>query len=51
MTGKVKVDIEESFAVVSYAGHSKKGYAPYNPRKKNQDSLLLSEDSASRYLT
>jgi hypothetical protein len=46
-----KIIIEEqSFAVVSYAGHSKKGYAPYNPKKKNQDSLLMAEDAASRSL-
>ena len=41
---------EQSFAVVSYAGHSKKGYAPYNPKKKNQDSLLMAEDASSRSL-
>ena len=41
---------EQSFAVVSYAGHSKKGYAPYNPKKKNQDSLLMAEDAPSRSL-
>jgi len=46
-TGKDAVD---SFAVISYAGHSKKGYAPYNPRKKNQDALLMMEDAASRSL-
>lgn len=26
-----------------YAGVSKKGYAPYNPRKKNQDAILMEE--------
>ena len=24
----------------SYGGYSKKGYAPYNPKKKNQDALV-----------
>ena len=24
-----------------YSGVSKKGYAPYNPRKKNQDALVM----------
>jgi hypothetical protein len=33
--------------VTNYAGVSKKGYAPYNPRKKNQDSLIMAEDSAT----
>ena len=27
--------------ITSYAGVSKKGYAPYNPRKKNQDALIM----------
>lgn len=31
--------------VTSFAGFSKKGYAPYNPRKKNQDALIMAEDS------
>ena len=30
-----------------YSGVSKKGYAPYNPSKKNQDSMIMSEDSAT----
>jgi len=29
--------------ISSYAGVSKKGYAPYNPRKKNQDILIMQE--------
>jgi len=28
-------------AVSIYAGVCKKGYAPYNPRKKNQDSIIM----------
>ena len=33
--------------VASYAGVSKKGYQPYNPRKKNQDALVMEEDAAT----
>lgn len=31
-------------AITSWSGVSKKGYAPYNPRKKNQDILIMEED-------
>mmetsp|Transcript_12600 Transcript_12600/g.17879 ORF Transcript_12600/g.17879 Transcript_12600/m.17879 type:complete len:373 (+) Transcript_12600:107-1225(+) len=31
-------------AVTDYAGLSKKGHAPYNPRKKNQDALIMVDD-------
>lgn len=31
-------------AVTDYYGVSKKGHAPYNPRKKNQDSLVMAND-------
>lgn len=37
-------------AVAAYAGHSKKGYAPYNPRKKNQDSMIIKHDPATHSL-
>ena len=30
--------------VKKFAGLSKKGYAPYNPRKQNQDSMCIAED-------
>lgn len=40
----------ESFIVNSYGGYSKKGYAPYNPRKKNQDALIMAEDPNTRSL-
>ena len=30
-----------------YAGKSQKGYIPYNPRKVNQDYLLMYEDSST----
>jgi serine/threonine protein phosphatase PrpC len=33
-----------SCAVTDYSGSSKKGYAPYNPRKKNQDAFIMAED-------
>jgi hypothetical protein len=36
--------------VRSYAGYSKKGYAPYNPMKNNQDALLMVEDPATQTL-
>lgn len=31
-------------AVTEYSGVSKKGHAPYNPRKKNQDALIMEND-------
>lgn len=31
-------------AVTEYSGISKKGHAPYNPRKKNQDALIMTDD-------
>lgn len=39
-----------SSAVGSYAGVSKKGYAPYNPRKKNQDAMIIKHDPVTRSL-
>lgn len=38
------------FVVNSYGGYSKKGYAPYNPKKKNQDVLVMAEDPKTRSL-
>ena len=35
----------EGHVIKRYAGCSKKGYAPYNPRKQNQDSILMEEDT------
>jgi hypothetical protein len=32
-----------SHVIKAYAGLSKKGYAPYNPRKRNQDSIMMVE--------
>jgi serine/threonine protein phosphatase PrpC len=43
------VDREDALAragehvVRVYGGVSKKGYAPYNPRKRNQDSMVMEE--------
>lgn len=34
----------------SYAGYSKKGYAPCNPRKRNQDALIMAEDVSTASL-
>src|SRR3546814_20738366 len=36
--------------VRSYAGYSKKGYAPYNPMKNNQDALLMVDDGDTQTL-
>eukprot|EP00619_Florenciella_sp_RCC1007_P010346 CAMPEP_0205913026 /NCGR_PEP_ID=MMETSP1325-20131115/6240_1 /ASSEMBLY_ACC=CAM_ASM_000708 /TAXON_ID=236786 /ORGANISM="Florenciella sp., Strain RCC1007" /LENGTH=346 /DNA_ID=CAMNT_0053279813 /DNA_START=19 /DNA_END=1059 /DNA_ORIENTATION=- len=36
--------------IAEYNGKSKKGYAPYNPKKANQDSLVMWEDAASNSL-
>lgn len=33
--------------ISAYSGQSKKGYAPYNPRKKNQDRLIMHPDEDS----
>lgn len=41
---------EGGFIVNSYGGYSKKGYAPYNPKKKNQDALIMAEDPKTRSL-
>lgn len=40
----------EKCAVTEYSGVSKKGHAPYNPRKKNQDALIMAEDSTTSSL-
>lgn len=37
-------------AVTEYSGVSKKGHAPYNPRKKNQDALVMAADPATNTL-
>jgi len=36
--------------VKTYAGVSRKGYAPYNPRKRNQDSLIMREHAPTTTL-
>jgi len=37
-------------AVTEYSGLSKKGHAPYNPRKKNQDSLIMADHADTNSL-
>jgi len=37
-------------AVNEYSGVSRKGHAPYNPRKKNQDALVMTDDVATNTL-
>jgi serine/threonine protein phosphatase PrpC len=37
-------------AVTEYSGVSKKGHAPYNPRKKNQDALIMADDPSTNSL-
>lgn len=37
-------------AVTEYSGVSKKGHAPYNPRKKNQDALIMENDQDTNTL-
>jgi serine/threonine protein phosphatase PrpC len=37
-------------AVTEYSGVSKKGHAPYNPRKKNQDALIMQDDPQTNSL-
>mmetsp|Transcript_18627 Transcript_18627/g.27208 ORF Transcript_18627/g.27208 Transcript_18627/m.27208 type:complete len:356 (-) Transcript_18627:344-1411(-) len=34
-------------AITGYSGVSKKGLAPYNPKKKNQDALIMTEDAST----
>jgi hypothetical protein len=46
----VAVPQSSGFIVNSYGGYSKKGYAPYNPKKKNQDALIMAEDPKTRSL-
>lgn len=40
---EARVKAASTCAIRTYAGLSKKGYAPYNPRKRNQDALLMDE--------
>jgi len=41
---KEKPALATRCAVTDYSGVSKKGHAPYNPRKKNQDALIMADD-------
>lgn len=38
----------DNFFSGSYSGKSQKGYAPYNPRKVNQDYMMMKEDSKTK---
>ncbi|TMW59021.1 hypothetical protein Poli38472_007166 [Pythium oligandrum] len=49
-TNEIEYVEDGSSAVAAYAGLSKKGYAPYNPRKKNQDSMIIRHDADSKSL-
>lgn len=42
--GQTTEGVGTGHCVATFAGVSKKGYAPYNPRKKNQDILIMEED-------
>jgi len=44
--GNAKIDC----AVTEYYGVSKKGHAPYNPRKKNQDAIIMLEEPTTNSL-
>ena len=41
---------DEAFFIGSFAGKSQKGYVPYNPRKVNQDYMLIREDHETKTL-
>jgi len=45
-----KYDTKVTCAVTNYSGLTKKGHAPYNPRKKNQDAMIMAEDAATNTL-
>jgi serine/threonine protein phosphatase PrpC len=47
---KKKLQAAARCAVTEYSGVSKKGHAPYNPRKKNQDALVMADDPATNSL-
>jgi len=44
---KTEPDVSKGLVVASYHGVTKKGHAPYNPMKKNQDSMVMSIDPAT----
>lgn len=48
--GSTPAPASGGFVVNSYGGFSKKGFAPYNPKKKNQDALVMAEDPKTRSL-
>lgn len=46
----VPVTTSVQCAVTEYSGVSKKGHAPYNPRKKNQDAIIMANDPQTNSL-
>lgn len=40
----------ENGPIVDYAGYSKKGHAPHNTRKPNQDGIIMANDDATNTL-
>lgn len=44
---KVEEETKSNHVVRCFWGSSKKGYAPYNPRKRNQDSILMKEHKST----
>jgi len=47
---KVEYNVTIRCAISEYSGVSKKGHAPYNPRKKNQDALIMADDPSTNSL-
>ena len=48
MKPPVEKETTDRFFKGSYFGKSQKGYAPYNPRKVNQDFMLMKEDFGTK---
>lgn len=46
----IDVHTQVRCAASEYSGMSKKGHAPYNPRKKNQDALIMADDPETNTL-
>lgn len=44
---KVEEESKSNHVIRCFWGSSKKGYAPYNPRKRNQDSILMKEHKST----
>lgn len=48
MKPPVEKETNDKFFEGSYFGKSQKGYVPYNPRKVNQDFMLMKEDRSTK---